>query len=151
MASYLRFAPPLVAGVLSLATLILPTAAHADALPANSCDVGKKAGDACEFGSPAVAGTCHARTCTSGRPEPDGGHTSTQYDCLLCESGGGSDAGDEAGVDGGGNMGAGSASSPDDGGCSASGRARAAGPWVLALGVALAVGATRRRTTSKHR
>lgn len=130
-----------------LAALSAPRVAHADALPADACDVGKSAGDACEVGSPAVAGTCKERQCSHALPPSDGGPSSTTYDCLRCEPNGAADA--DAGADAGAEADDGkateSSSSSDDGGCSTSGRVRDAGPWVLALGVALGVSATRRR------
>lgn len=59
--------------------------ALADVAPPDLCSGG--AGTACSNAGSAAnqPGTCVATTCSSAHPDGDGGLTTTQYPCVLCE------------------------------------------------------------------
>lgn len=137
-------------------TLSLAGSARADALPEDSCGATAHAGDTCNNAGAAFdePGTCTSETCSSSHPDGDGGFTTSNYDCLLCETGdggsstkdGGSSSGDGGAIttrpDGGTNGSTSSSSS----GCSASPGERdgATGFAMLALGI-LGLAVTRKK------
>ena len=130
------------------ALVSLSGSAFADALPEDACQVNATAGSACNnagdhFDEP---GVCTNATCQSSHPDGDGGFTTTNYDCVLCElSDGGSSSNDGGSTgDGGGAITTrpdggsdGASSSSSSSGCSFSpgDRDGAAGFGMLALGL----------------
>jgi len=119
------------------ALVFLPALALADALPPDTCEAGKKAGDSCENAGDNAAqeGTCKAETCNRIKYEQDGGRGTETYECLTCtaSTGGGSttDTNDDA---------------SEGGGCSMTPGARdgLTGAGMLTLGL-VAFGFSRRR------
>lgn len=103
--------------VLSLSVLLLGTAAWADGLPpeAAMCFL-KDVGASCTVYGTQEAGECTEDTCTSSRPNIDGG-APFSYACKKCLPGAPSDG-----------------SSSDGSSCSIGGQgvAKRIGPWLLA-------------------
>jgi hypothetical protein len=125
-----------------LAPLTLAAPARADVPPPDSqgCDM-KSAGDACKADDGSDR-TCLVNKCSKTLPDGNGGTTTTEYDCLLCNGPAGSSSSNtDDGAD-------------EDSGCAFRNRAvaGAAGAWVLGAAVLLLgrrfKGASRRRRRS---
>ncbi len=125
--------------VATTVALLLPGLAGADVIPPEqgACEL-KKPGDSCQLptGSRTTAtGVCVSSTCA--KRLPDGGSTSSP--CLLCQVSA-FDGGPRPTADGTVKPAADGSTKPpstkDESGCTVGGqRARAFGPWFLALGV----------------
>jgi hypothetical protein len=122
--------------------LALAAPARADIPPPDSegCNM-KSAGDACKADDGSDR-TCLVNKCSKTLPNPNGGTTTTEYDCVLCN---GPEGSSSSNTDG---------SADDDSGCAFRNRAAAgaAGAWALGAAVLLLgrrfKGASRRRRRS---
>ena len=128
------------AAVVTLVLLLGGPAARADVAPPNACNT---AGQACNTaptpnGAYTGEGTCVATMCAHTTPLADGGLSTTQVPCTLCEASDAGASGSKGGSGGGG------------GGCSI-GRFSAldlAPLGLVAAGAALLAASRRRRTRS---
>jgi MYXO-CTERM domain-containing protein len=122
--------------VLPVASLLAVTSyaqsSRADLLPPNSCTSAEGAGSPCNNAGPNnEPGVCVNTTCPHSLPDGDGGISTSEEPCILCQV---SDAGPAAG-----------SKSSSSGGCSASPSSSSSSGLGLMLAAAVVAGAVQRR------
>lgn len=132
----------LVLALALLAPLAVTTSARADVPPPDTegCTM-KSAGDPCKADDGSDH-TCLQQKCSKTLPDGDGGTTTTEYDCLLCNGpagGSGSSGSSGSSGAGAGDSNSSGGSNEDDGGCAFSNHPATgvAGAWALGAAVLL--------------